>query len=455
MRRVIALLRPRALSTRLILLAALVLLLAQTISFTLLYLQSRSQWITMATAPAVLRIIDTIEAGDMPRAGVRRFMERVAVSRTPPVPSDDPQPEIQSRAAEMLSDAGIGVLAVRADVVIRPHHPDRAERLMGETRPRFRDSHQLRLAVQTAPDRWYVATSRMRRSGQPFALRLIVQTVLIFAVALVPLLWIGRRLSRPLTTLTGAVRSFSDGGMPAPLPLEGAEDIRDLTRAFNDMQARIAAMLSEKDQMLGAIGHDLRTPLASLRVRVESVDDDAERASMVATIEEMSQMLDDILSLARLGRSREDPQRVDLAELVDAVVEDFVAMGAAVSLEDSARAVVSVHPLAMRRAVRNLIDNAVKYGTTARVSVSASDGRAMVRIVDEGPGIDPARLDEMMEPFTRLDSSRNRQTGGSGLGLALVRAIMRLEGGEVRLANRAEANGLVATLTVPLASRHS
>ncbi len=454
MRRVIALLFPRTLSTRLILLAALVLLLAQAISFIMLYHQNRSQWITMATAPAVLRIVDAIEAGDMPRAGVRRFMERVAIRRAPPVPSDQPKPEIQARATEMLSDAGIKVLAVRADMVIRPHRPDRAERLMGETRSRDRNAHQLRLAVQTAPDRWYVATSRMRRTAPPFARRLIGQTVLIFAVALVPLLWIGRRLSRPLTTLTGAVHSFSDGGTPAPLPLEGAEDIRDLTRAFNVMQARIAAMLSEKDQMLGAIGHDLRTPLASLRVRVESVDDDTERASMVATIEEMSQMLDDILSLARLGRSREDPQRVDLAELVDAVVEDFVAMGGPVSLEDSARTVVSVHPLAMRRAIRNLIDNAVKYGTTARVSVSANGDRAMVSIIDEGPGIDPGRLDEMMEPFTRLESSRNRQTGGTGLGLALVRAIMRQEGGEVRLSNRPDASGLVATLTVPLASTH-
>lgn len=448
---IFALLRPRALSTRLILLAALVLLVAQAISFALLYRQGRNQWITMVTAPVVLRVVDAIEAGDMPRAGVRRFMERVEIVAAPPAPSAEREPQIAARATEMLSDAGITVLSVRADVVTRPRRPDRAERLLAEQAPRFRERHQLRLAVQTAPDRWYIATSRVRRSGPPFVRRLIGQTLLIFALALVPLLWIGRRLSRPLTTLTGAVRSFSDGGTPAALPLEGAEDIRDLTRAFNDMQARIAAMLSEKDQMLGAIGHDLRTPLASLRVRVESVDDDTERTAMVATIEEMSQMLDDILSLARLGRSREAPQRVDLAELVDAVVEDFVAMGAPVSLEDTIHTIVSVHPLAMRRAVRNLIDNAVKYGTTARVSVGSDGGRAAIRVIDEGPGIDPARIDEMMEPFARLESSRNRQTGGAGLGLALVRAIMRLEGGEVRLANRVDTRGLVATLTVPLA----
>lgn len=451
MTRIGALLRPRALSTRLILLAAVVLLAAQAISFMLLYLQSRNQWVTIATAPAVLRVIDAIEAGDMPRAGVRRFMERVEIVRAPPPPSPEREPAIAARAAEMLADAGIDVLAVRADVVVRPRGPHRAERLLHAPAPRPRESRQLRLAVQTAPDRWYVATSRMRRSEPPFVQKLVGQTLLIFAVALVPLLWAGRRLSRPLTTLTGAVRSFSAGGAPEPLPLEGAEDIRDLTRAFNDMQARIAAMLSEKDQMLGAIGHDLRTPLASLRVRVESVDDDAERASMVTTIEEMSRMLDDILSLARLGRSNEDAQRVDLAELVDAVVEDFVAMGAPVSLDDSTRTVVLVHPLAMRRAVRNLIDNAVKYGTSARLSVGASYGRAIVRIIDEGPGIDAARLEEMMQPFTRLESSRNRETGGAGLGLALVRAIMRLEGGEVHLANRTDASGLIATLTVPVA----
>jgi signal transduction histidine kinase len=227
--------------------------------------------------------------------------------------------------------------------------------------------------------------------------------------------------------------------------------VRELTRAFNDMQTRIGAMLAEKDHMLGAIGHDLRTPLASLRVRVESVEDAEERDHMAATIEDMNQMLEDILSLARASSERQAPQRVDLTALAEAVAEDFEAMGANSRFEESERAIVCVHAPAIKRAVRNLIDNAIKYGESARVSVMTGQGHAILRVEDSGPGIDPARIPEMLEPFTRLEQSRNRETGGSGLGLALVRAVMRAEGGELRLFNTPTNSGLIAEIRLKLA----
>ena len=218
--------------------------------------------------------------------------------------------------------------------------------------------------------------------------------------------------------------------------------------AFNAMRSRIFAMLNEKDRMLGAIGHDLRTPLASLRVRTESVEDEGERARMSETIEEMNRMLEDILSLARAGRSSEARQKVDLSALADAVVEDFLELGSPVDLADSARAVANVRPQQIRRALRNLIENAIVYGERAHVSVERADGTVRLIVADDGPGIAEERMAEMMEPFTRLEGSRNRETGGAGLGLALVRAIMIEHGGALKLANRAQG-GLEASLVLP------
>ena len=254
--------------------------------------------------------------------------------------------------------------------------------------------------------------------------------------------------SRPLKALTRSARQFAETGSADPVAAGGPGDLRDLTAAFNDMRARLLAMLDEKDRMLGAIGHDLRTPLASLRVRAESVEDEGERARMAETIEEMSRMLDDILALARAGRSLEEPQKVDLSALADAVVEDFIELGSPVDLEDGPRIVAPVRAQLVRRAVRNLIENAVVYGNRAHVRVEQSGGEVRIVVRDEGPGIDPERIEEMLQPFTRLEGSRNRETGGAGLGLALVRAIMAEHKGRLALTNHPDG-GLEAVLGFP------
>src|SRR6185369_2341692 len=194
--------------------------------------------------------------------------------------------------------------------------------------------------------------------------------------------------------------------------------------------------LDEKDRMLGAIGHDLRTPLAALRVRIESVEDETDRARMAETIAEMNHTLDDILSLARLGRPSEPLTEVDLAALVDAVVEDFRDLDNDVTFEETERLRMRLRPSLMRRAVRNLIENAVKYGKSAEVRVVPGTHSVSIVVADQGPGIPPDQLGNVFEAFTRLETSRNKETGGIGLGLALARAIVRNAGGDVTLANR-------------------
>jgi signal transduction histidine kinase len=188
--------------------------------------------------------------------------------------------------------------------------------------------------------------------------------------------------------------------------------------------------------------------LAALRVRIESVEDDDDRNRMADTIDEMNRTLDDILSLARLGRPSEPATEVDLSALVDAVVEDFRDLGMDVTFVEAPRLRMHLRSSLMRRAVRNLIENAVKYGGNAEVSLVSTPNEAQILVCDNGPGIPPDRVPEVFEAFTRLEGSRNKETGGIGLGLALARAIVREAHGDIRLENRPEG-GLAATITLP------
>jgi signal transduction histidine kinase len=224
--------------------------------------------------------------------------------------------------------------------------------------------------------------------------------------------------------------------------------VRRAVEAFNAMNRRTLALLDEKDRMLGAIGHDLRTPLASLRIRAENMGPDEERERLVSTVEEMAATLEDMLTLARTGRAREPVRPVDLAALADALVEEYRELGAAAAFIASERAVLAVQPNLFRRALRNLIDNALAYGGGATVAVEEREEEIELRVEDEGPGIPAERLDEVLEPFRRLEQSRNRASGGAGLGLAIADAVARSHGGRLALANRPEG-GLRASLTLP------
>jgi signal transduction histidine kinase len=260
-----------------------------------------------------------------------------------------------------------------------------------------------------------------------------------------------RRITRPLAALTSRLERFAQ--MPNPdgqMAPEGPDDVRRLIDAHNGMEARISSLLDEKDVMLGAIGHDLKTPLAALRVRIESVEDDTERARMAATIEDITRTLDDILSLARVGRPSDPRERSELSALVASVVEEFEDMAQPVELGDTERIALPLRATWLRRALRNLIGNAVRYGHRARVSVEREAQTALVRIDDDGPGIAEGDLARMLEPFTRGEPSRNSETGGAGLGLTLARAIAEQHGGELALVNRRNPDGSIAGLTASL-----
>lgn len=447
MRALVARLAPRSLVGQIILLVAGALFVAQAINYALLLRERDRQSLIATTAPGIGRIVDALERrapGEHNRVVERG---RVRLEEAAPAVTGRRRPDVERRALDMLNDAGFTPLNV---IVFEDREwvsrDSRTRMLRGERGPR--KFKRMTLAVEYAQGRWAV-TQTWAGDGPPrFGGWLIGQTLILYVIVLLPLLWVGRRLARPLSDLTASARQFATTGSADRVEERGPGDVRDLTTAFNAMYARLFAMLDEKDRMLGAIGHDLRTPLASLRVRTESVEDDVERARMSETIEEMSRMLDDILSLARAGRSSEPVSRVDLSALADAVVDDFIELGSPVDLTEGDRVIGSVRPQLIRRALRNLIENAVVYGHRAHVAVVEEEHAIRLVVTDEGPGIAEDRMDEMTQAFTRLEGSRNRETGGAGLGLALVRAIMAEHKGSLQLANRPEG-GLAASLVLP------
>jgi signal transduction histidine kinase len=440
--------RPRTLAGQTILVVALSLAFVQLIGFSLYYLAQRNQWITVAAAPGVIRILEALDPRERTPAWQRaRAARTLIVTPQVPVMTGKEAPEIATRAAELFRSAGMVPLDVRA-ALDEPQRRNRRLRLFAAERPQA-PRLQVQLSVQLQADQWVTVYTRSAPVAQPIAQRMIVQTLFLYGMVLIPLVWFTRRLAAPLRALTSATARVGTPEGAQPVPEIGPEDVRRLAASFNAMQQRIRSMLEEKDHMLGAIGHDLRTPLTALRVRVETAAEGADRDRMVATIDDMQKMLDDILSLARVGRDREPPQRVDLSALADAALDDFEDMGVPVVRGDLPRAVVNVHPRAIRRALTNLIENAVKYGDRAHVSLRIESGRAILSVADEGPGIPEDRIEEMLQPFTRIESSRSRDTGGTGLGLAIVRAVASAENGQLVLRNGAE-RGLIAELSLPI-----
>lgn len=440
---------PRSLSGQMALLIAVALFVAQAINFTLALQDRRRARLDQATGPVVTRIIDAderIAAGR--RIGGGGWSRLRLTPNSPIQPGGEHVAEVETALRSALAEAGVKVSRIQTQVMpiqrddprLRYVSRERIERLL-------RGGAELEVAVERPSGQWFVLSLPWNRDNSDIFWRLMAQTAILYIVVLVPLLWAGRRISRPLRGLAEAARSFQPGAAADPVAAAGPQDVRDVIAAFNALRLRVTAMLDEKDRMLGAIGHDLRTPLASLRVRVESVDDDADRARMAETIAEMNRMLDDILSLARLGRPSEPPTEVDLAALVDAVVEDFREIGHEVVFEESPRIRMRLRPGLMRRALRNLIENALKYAGAVEVSVEAGAQSVAILVCDRGPGIPAERLGDVFDAFTRLETSRNKETGGIGLGLALARTIVRDAGGDITLANRG-GGGLIARITL-------
>lgn len=468
--------RPRSLMGQMLLAVAVALLLVQGLGAILIYRAQRESYdIGMLNAAAFRLMAETHGPGwvarrlrrtDVPFGGPPPRGFNLEFSRHLPFTAGEARDSRAERKMQRLltdqdfpeSEVAIVHRMVADDPVARRGALLRARhhRMTGSEVSDLMSNHLLVVAVRPRQqENWLIARVRTPRAINILLKPLILQTLFIYVVLVGAVALILRRITRPLAALTSRVERFAatqdSGGQLEP---SGPDDTRRLIAAHNAMEARIAAMLDEKDVMLGAIGHDLKTPLAALRVRIESVQDENERARMAATIEDIVRTLDDILSLARVGRPSDPRERTELSALVAAVVEEYEDMGDPVELGERERIVLELRATWLRRALRNLIDNALRYGERARVSLRREGNRAIVRIDDDGPGIPEGELDAMTHPFSRGDPSRNTATGGAGLGLALARAIADQHGGALRLANRlsprGDVEGLSARLEIPL-----
>ena len=272
---------------------------------------------------------------------------------------------------------------------------------------------------------------------------LLLMLLVCFALAA----FVVRMITRSLDRLARAADAFGQDPASKPLPEHGPSEIRRVIAAFNRMQERVRRYLVERGRLLGAISHDLKTPLTRLRLRAEMLPDAELRAKMLRDLDEMQTMVGATLDFfASVGKDGQR-QPVDVGALIESVCEDRREAGQALSVRGAPLAPYPADPQALRRCLENLIENAIRYGAAADIEIADSPRELKIAIRDRGPGIPEPELERVFEPFYRLEASRNMASGGTGLGLSIARNIARWHGGEVRLANAAP--GLVAELALP------
>ena len=457
MKNPVARLIPDGLAARFALVLALALVAANLAALGVLSLQQMQQRQAAREGQEIERIIALVPALEAIAPAARPAVARNASTRIARV-SVERMPRVQSggtgaRSASLgarLSEA-LGDRDVRVAIRDRGANDGGASRHPRHPR-RPREVIAISIALAGTPANWLnvITTGDHRRGG-------VLETEVFFVIllaSLVAVLGVGllfvRRLTRPLNDLAQAARAAGRGDRTVRVAENGARELRDAAAAFNTMQAQIARFDAERTRTLAAVGHDLRTPITSLRIRAEMLED-AARAPMVRTLDEMAIMADGLVAFARGDAAVEEKGRLDLGDLLSRLCEDRGA-----SMDVACAAAVLGRPVELSRAFGNLIDNAVRYGNTARVRLTLSGDDAVVTIDDDGPGIPQDRLADIFEPFVRGDASRSTETGGAGLGLSIARQIIRAHGGTVDLANLAnlanlEGRGLRVTVMLPSA----
>lgn len=443
---------PRSLLGQLALLILGAFLAAQAISIWLFTdergaaIRAAQRFETVERAEAVARALDTApaESRESILAAVNSRLVRFSVG-------DAPLVEIGRMELSALEGGDIRA----TEVTVSPHdgRPAEPPAAFAWMHERMRAAGvapvEFRISIPLGEGDWLNVRARFQRPDIQAPPALLGATLLSLAL-LMAALWFGLgRITRPLRQLADAADGFGIDAPAPEMPTQGPREVRALSDALGRMHTRLTAMIADRTRMLAALGHDLRSPITALRVRAEMVDDDETRERMVATLDEMQEMVDSTLAYAR-GVSTDQPMEAcDLALLVGELADELSETGSQIAVMSSEPVRAEVRRTAVRRALRNLMENAQRYGSRARVSVTQVGDRAEMLIEDDGPGIPSRDLEKVFDPFIRLETSRSRETGGIGLGLPITRAILRAHGGDVVLSNHAEG-GLRATVHLPL-----
>jgi len=309
--------------------------------------------------------------------------------------------------------------------------------------------HAYFAAVKLGDGSWLVLTALSRNWGLSRPVRLGIRMIfLILSITAVSAI-ATRQLSRPIKELADAVRHFGINPQAPALPERGPQEIRSVITAFNAMQGQIQKFVAYRMAMLAAISHDLRTPLTRIRLRGDLIEDEKQRAKLFRDVDEMQAMVDGALAFFRDDADEEAITPFDLVGVLQTIANDYADQGIEIGYAGPVRAVYLGRPFALKRAFTNLVENAIKYGAAPEMELSTHGATFVVAVKDRGPGIPLDALDRVFTPFYRLERSRNRATGGVGLGLSAARAIVQRHGGDIVLINRPDG-GLAAQVTLPM-----
>ncbi|MCR9188204.1 MAG: HAMP domain-containing histidine kinase [Alteromonadaceae bacterium] len=465
---------PRRAGGQLALLLILVLLVAQVITIVILAGERQGALRSASLEHVLQRVADGYTLADTTDPERQERILRALSSPTlrlsiDPAPylTEDQSSDMRRRLAEEL---GLPVAQVRTameadgddclrdrdDHRDRERHDDEDDEHHEYEEHRDDDDHHderhecppvLGVSLALSSGQWFNARA-LPPAPSWLWLKATLTSVGITAVLLtLTLLLAVRRILRPINELSQAAHAFGRGEK-VRIPEKGPEDVREVTRAFNQMQDQVGRAQEDRARLLAALAHDLRTPITSMRLRVEMLPEGEDRDRLLDSLREMQHLAEATLDFIR-GTTTEQHRRYDLATLLDSLCGDLQEMGLAVHCDDSPRCVLQGQPEAVKRALRNLIENAVNYGEQAEVTLATTDTEAVVTIVDQGPGISEADRERVFEPFYRLEHSRSRETGGAGLGLAIARTLIRGMGGDIRLDAGPGGQGLQVSVTLP------
>ena len=309
----------------------------------------------------------------------------------------------------------------------------------------FRD---LQVAVPMKDGQWLSFLTTLPESGPSFSRQFLFSMGIMAVIILAVSVWAVRRVTAPLASLSIAAERLGNDLNAPPMPELGTIEMRQASHAFNTMQARLRNLIENRTRMLAAISHDLRTPLTLLRLRSENIENATEREKMLATIAEMDAMVATTLAFARDEAITETHRPTDVTALIQSIVDDMADTGLPVTMEPAEPVVYDCRPAALKRAIRNLIDNAIKYGKKASVAIKSTSKSIEITVDDEGLGIPEQELIRVFEPFYRVEKSRSSETGGVGMGLAIALSAVQAHGGDLNLSNR-PTGGLRASVVMP------
>lgn len=407
-------------------------------------------------SPEIYTVGDVVEAVRSQGTEAAKSPDAILATRFGPRPPPIGDPI--GRHRQMFRDAVARSLGVLPTSVVIYQHGPRIVAFGGPHRVRRLRSDmagqepllygRFQIGIRQADGRWLIVQPRGGFGFDPWQERLLLVSFLA-ALAASPLAWaFSRRLAAPITALAaGAERLGRDPRAP-PLSIGGSAEVAVAVAAFNEMQERLRRYVDDRTTMIGAIAHDLRTPLTRLRFRIEAIPEPL-RSKLAADVDQMEAMVASTLGFVRDAATPRERRKLEVASLVETVMDEAALTGADAAVEHADRVVVDGDPLALKRLVTNLVDNALKYGASAHARVFTEGDMAVIEVDDNGPGMPDSEIERVFEPFRRLESSRSRETGGIGLGLAVVRAVARSHGGDVVLRNRPHG-GLSARVTLPL-----